>query len=228
MARFHPLIVSMSFWAEYHTSIQLFATYSVHNVLLFIMRNMKSIIKTIFHSIKIAQKDFSINPYDWTGSEANARSKFYLILLNNVPGNIYISNNNPIPKFIKQPSNRVHLEYKITKGLRPDIIIYKNGEGFLENNDFNIINKIDAFIEIKTAWGYSSKQFTGAGVLKDLQNLSEYNGKEIFIYFIANEFYKMTDDHIETYHRELKKYITFKERIFIVFRDCINPEELFW
>ena len=181
----------------------------------------------IFSAVQEARFDFNNNPFNWTASEANARSKLYEILHRIVPGEIIINDTTPIPPFENLKSNRVYLELNIEKGIRPDIIIYKNGEIFNNNNDYKILDKIDIFIEVKATWGYHKQHFKGDGVLKDLDNLKLFPKKGYFVYFIANNFQSMTTGHINEYKTGLKNYLELKSRIYIVFRDIINPKELF-
>lgn len=88
-----------------------------------------------------------------------------------------------------------------------------------------IYDEIEAFIEIKSSWGFNEAQITGDQVKKDIEFIGTDPERGYFVYFIGNKFEDLHDKqkqfYLQSINNFINKYKLKKENIFILFRDKI-------
>ena len=177
---------------------------------------IEQILNKIFNDL---QRDFSLNPYDYTSSEIEAQIRIFNKLKEVIKGKVIINNNGPIPPFINLKSYRVKLEYGFDKN-KHDIVIFK------DNSKCESYNDVEAFIEIKVGWGFEKTQLLlERTAIKDFKLLSKFPEKGYLIYFLANNFNSMKKEHqkfyVETLEQHKKNYKIMDNHVYLIFRDEI-------
>lgn len=191
-------------------------------------------------AIKLCMEEYKEKPFVWTVSEIEAQVRLYSILQKLIQSERFyfeplkITNTEAIPAYEEASVTPLRLEYKVRASnletnkygpRRLDICVLnqKSQEHIAKEN--LIQEAIECFIEVKVGWSYSKGQFSGYGVKKDLELISQYKDKGYFVYFIGNNYEAMKEGQRDTYKNLLEQYkknIGFNtDQVFIVFRDIV-------
>ena len=174
--------------------------------------------QTLNKIVNDLQRDFSLNPYDYTSSEIEAQIRIFNKLNEVIKGKVVINNNGPIPPFINLESYRVKLEYVVNKN-KHDIVIFK------DNSKCESYDDVEAFIEVKVGWGFTKDHLLHNTAIKDFELLSKFPEEGFLIFFLANNFDDLKGKqqifYKETLEKHKIKYKINNNHIYLIFRDKI-------